>query len=52
MHFNNPFLFPPLSSLINLAQEQDKQFLYEEIMKANVICIVYSVEDELTIEKV
>lgn len=34
------------------AQEQNEQFLYEEIMKANVICIVYSVEDELTIEKV
>ena len=38
--------------LLQTAQEQDTQFLYKEIQKANVICIVYSVEDELTIEKV
>lgn len=34
------------------AQEQDENTLVDEIMKAHVICIVYSVDDDHTIERI
>lgn len=34
------------------SQEQDEQHLRDEILKAHVICVVYSVDDEATIEKI
>jgi Ras family protein T1 len=34
------------------SQEQDEQQLIDEVTKAHVICIVYSVEDEGTIDKI
>jgi len=34
------------------AHEQDEQTLIEEIHKAHVICIVYSVEDDHTVERI
>lgn len=33
-------------------QEQDETALIDEIQKANVVCVVYSVEDEDTIERI
>lgn len=33
-------------------QEQDESALIDEIQKANVVCVVYSVEDEDTIERI
>lgn len=41
----------PMNSSI-VAQEQDENTLVDEIMKAHVICIVYSVDDDHTIERV
>ena len=34
------------------AQEQDENSLLDEIIKCHVVCVVYSVEDEHTIEKI
>lgn len=34
------------------AQEQDENSLVEEIVKCHVVCVVYSVEDEHTIQKI
>ena len=35
-----------------LAQEQSEKELMEEIKKASVICIVYSIDNDITIDKV
>ena len=33
-------------------QEQNRDVLIQEIQKANVICVVYAVDDDETIDKV
>ena len=38
--------------IILLAQEQTEEELVEEMKKASVICIVYSIDNEVTIDKV
>ena len=35
-----------------IAQEQDEKDLVKEIENSNVICLVYSVDDEKTVERV
>lgn len=37
---------------LHLAADQSQDALIEELNKANVICIVYSVDDDLTIDRV
>lgn len=37
---------------LNLATEQNEDALHEEINKAHVVCIVYSVEDEKSLDNI